>query len=369
MKKKIAFITALILVTIQFTAISVIPSSAAAPGTNGYQTYYLRNAYSGKYLDLASNGTINGTEVQQYDFGYPSELFNVRVQSDGYYVIETMLVNDDIMVLDGRSNCVAGAQVILYEQVLSASEQLWELRENSNGTYCLSPKKNSSLNLSVENASSLNGAKVKLAAKNDSDPSQQWYIETVSEAAGIKSGQEYYIRNMNSGKYLDLKGNGVVNSTLFQQYPFKDVVDAFRDGGYPSERFRITEQSHGYFTVQTTMPNATGTKVMDGRSNCVAGAQVILYDLVGADEQYWHFRKNEDGTYYITPSKNIYLNLAITGNSTENNAVVSLAGSTYNQESQIWCLEPVEMSTYDFSYMFSNTDNDSHISCGIQVIG
>lgn len=148
------------------------PSEAAqAMRLSNGKTYYLRNKKSGMYLDLQSSGVVNSTHFQQYPGHFPSELFYFNNQG-GYYVIETTLVGaSGKMVMDGRKNCVAGAQVILYKYVAGAGEQLWVVRKNTNGTYCLSPQRNTSLNLAVEGGSLTSNAKVKLAAKNDNDAS------------------------------------------------------------------------------------------------------------------------------------------------------------------------------------------------------
>lgn len=337
-------------------------AAGETPGLSHWCSYYFRNANSGQYLDLASSGVTNGTHFQQYPFGYMSEIFCLFYLDNGYYNIVTMLPNaTPWMVMDGRSNCVAGAQVVLYEQV-TCDEQQWQIRKNANGSYCLSPKKNLNLNLAVENASTASNAKVKLAAKNDSAKSQQWFIEEVPVADGINNDTVYYVRNKNSGKYLDLQGSSTANSTHIQQYPFGS-------NGYPSERFRITVHAHGAYVIQSNLSPSTAMKVMDGRSNCVAGAQVILYDFVGGDEQYWHFRKNEDGTYYISPLKNVYLNLTVEGGSLANNAKVKLAARNANDDAQKWILEPVSKSDYNWDYMFSDSNNHSRIYSGYKLSG
>lgn len=93
-------------------------------------------------------------------------------------------------------------------------------------------------------------------------------VNAAGAVQGIESGQSYYLRAKHSNKCLDLQGSGFTNGTHFQQY----------DQGDPSELFKITLQSNGYYTLETTLVGATQTMVMDGRSNCVAGAQVILYE-------------------------------------------------------------------------------------------
>lgn len=336
---------------------NILPSDTAAAASSLPldKTYYLRNANTwNMYLDLQASGTTNSTHFQQYTGYYASELFRLKYQAGGYYTLETTLVGaSGRMVMDGRSNCVAGAQVILYQYVSDAPEQLWFIRQNSNGTYCLSPKKNLSLNLSIEGGSHSSNAKVKLANKNDADPSQQWYLEEPVEAVSLLDYTQYYLRNVYSGMYLDLQGNGTTNGTNLQQYPYY---------AWPgSERFEIMQEEDGYFTIETTI---AGNMVMDGRSNCVAGAQVILYQDTSDPAQRWHLRRNSNGTFSIAPKKNVYLNLAVDPPSTASHAKVKLADRNDADPSQQWCLEPAYVRDYDWSYVLYDANQFSHISSG-----
>ena len=316
-------------------------------------------------LDLQGSSVASGTHFQQYPTGDPSELFQITYANGNEFVVETTLNSaTERMVMDGRSDCKDGAQVILYPYDDTLPEQKWIASRNENGTYCLSPKKDTSLNLPVDGQTTCN-AKVILRNGNADDPSQQWYINTADEESGAISAKIYYLRNKKSGKYLDLQSNGTTNGTHFQQYTFGTQ-------GYPSEQFRISENSDGYFTVKTML--TTNNMVMDGRSNCVNGAQVILYNKVAnAPEQEWHLRRNDDdGTYCLSPKKNVYLNLAVEGGSTANNAKVKLEDRSFTYgannlkifaDNQKWYLEPINISQFDYIYMFED-DDFSNISSG-----
>lgn len=339
-----------------------VPAKAAGAvdGIESGKTYYLRAKHSDKCLDLKSSSVASGTHFQQYAQGDASELFKICLWDDGYYTLETTLVGagGNMMVMDGRSNCVAGAQVILYPYRASLSEQKWEIRKNANGTYCLSPKKNPSLNLAVEGWSYVDNAKVKLEDKKDTMYNQQWYIEDPSKAMNIYyyDNQEFYLSNKHSGKYLDLQGNGKTNGTNFQQYRYI--------GEFCSERVTLSLCNDGYFKIKSAYASP---RVMDGRSNCVAGAQVILYDDLNASEQRWHIRKNDNGTFSFSPKKNVYLNMGVEGASEASNAKVKLADRDFKAPEQQWCLEPVEGSTgfkgYGWRYAFENSDF-AHICSG-----
>lgn len=171
----------------------------------------------------------------------------------------------------------------------------------------------------------------------------------------ILSGQVFYLRNNNSGKYLDLQADGVVDGTHFQQYPYNANPCA--------ERVRITTRSDGYFTIQSVYASTDSkSMVMDGGlDNCVSGSQVILFEQNDEfTEQAWHIRKADNGTLCLSPKTNVYVNLAVAGSSTDNNAKVILEGRDYNAANQQWCLEPVEdpqgFKGYAWRYPFENSD-------------
>ncbi|MCI8332664.1 MAG: peptidoglycan DD-metalloendopeptidase family protein [Clostridiales bacterium] len=342
--------------------LSFCPNGQAVerPIDNGW-SYYLRNKNSGMCMDLVQSGTTNTTQLQQYAFGYPSELFHFTCNSDGYYIIETTLIGaTQRMVLDGRSNCVEGAQVIIYEYDASCTEQQWQVKVNSNGTFCLSPRRNPSLNLAVEGGSTASNARLKLVKANASAASQQWYIDRPSDANSIRNLSVYNIRNKKSGKYLDLQGNGYTDGTHFQQYTY--------GASYTAEKFYLHESDDGYYHVWSAMKEDIASYMaMDGRANCVAGAQVILYRYdYKYPEQRWHIRRNADGSVFISPKKNVYLNLAVEGGSTANNAKVKLAARNENDDAQKWIIEPVNASLngYNFRYMLQTRPNFNYIYSG-----
>lgn len=170
------------------------PLSISTQSISAGTTYFLRNAKSGLYLDLQASGVVNGTHFQQYPYGDLSEMFLITALGGDKYQIRTTLTNaSGTMVMDGRSNCVAGAQVILYTYNSSYTEQQWKIESNTDGSYCISPMKNTSLNLTIENGSTASHAKAKLAVKNSSDLSQRWFIEPYAGTSGVGSTMRNFL--------------------------------------------------------------------------------------------------------------------------------------------------------------------------------
>ena len=88
----------------------------------------------------------------------------------------------------------------------------------------------------------------------------------------ISAGTTYFLRNAKSGLYLDLQASGVVNGTHFQQYPYGD----------PSEMFLITALGGDKYQIRTTLTNASGTMVMDGRVQTASPEHKSFFTLTTA---------------------------------------------------------------------------------------
>lgn len=114
-------------------------------------------------------------------------------------------------------------------------------------------------------ASTASNASIVLASIRSGAAEQEWYIEETDPIVG----QRYCLRNRGSGMYLDISGNGTTNGTHVQQYP---------KGEYPSEHWMISHDSGDMYVLHTDLVSAdiysSGDMVLDGRANCVAGAQV-----------------------------------------------------------------------------------------------
>lgn len=155
----------------------------AAPGIESGSLYFIKNygaSTTRKYLDITANSTANGATAQLYSYaGAPSECWQLTYLGNGYYSIRTMLSNT-VKMLDGRSNCVAGAQVIIYDYTTHygelASSLQWRIVRQTNGSYQFFPKRNSELALSVSGTTSTNNPAVKLDYASSASI-QQWGLE------------------------------------------------------------------------------------------------------------------------------------------------------------------------------------------------
>lgn len=316
----------------------IMPMSAISTYDVG-RTYRLRNRGSGMYLDVRGNGTAEGTAIQQFPEGdYLSLRWTLRFDPMGYYIFESNLGSGSDMVIKSSLNGAVGTDVVLSYKEGSSPRQSWSLQKLSNGAYKIISARNSSACLAVHEASTLQNAGIVLASIRNGAAEQEWYIEETDPIVG----QRYCLRNRGSGMYLDISGNGTTNGTPVQQYP---------KGEYPSEHWMISHDSGGMYVLHTDLVSSgiysSGDMVLDGRANCVAGAQVIIYNWAYATEQTWRIKRQENGTYKLSPARNLNLALSIENSSTSSNARVVLA-SIGNSAFQEWYLEPVPEQIFKF---------------------
>ena len=136
---------------------------------------------------------------------------------------------------------------------------------------------------------------------------------------------------------LDCYDNGTANGTNVQIYPLTSTDK--------NKQFVLTKQSGDYFQIK----DVNSGKVLDvtGGAN-VAGTNVELYEWNGTDAQLWKFSKNSDGSYTISSklkkSTEGDLVLAVNNSDFRPEANVNILGNT-GTAAQKWVLLPIEISS------------------------
>mgnify|MGYP002624064490 FL=1 len=108
--------------------------------TSGYDTslsgyYYIKNAYSGKYLDVTNGGSSNGTNIQQYEYnGSTAQQFNLVYIGSGYYAIKTVC-SGSAQALDVWSKSTADGTNIATYAYSGGTNQQFKFVKNSDGSY------------------------------------------------------------------------------------------------------------------------------------------------------------------------------------------------------------------------------------------
>jgi arabinan endo-1,5-alpha-L-arabinosidase len=121
--------------------------------------------------------------------------------------------------------------------------------------------------------------------RNWSTLGTQGYSNSSLYAASTFEGY-YYIRNKNSGLYLDVANGSSADGTNIQQWSYN---------GYDSQKFRIVYYGSGYYYILTgASAYKSCVDVTDGSST--DGANIIQWTYWGGNPQLYKIQQNSDGT-------------------------------------------------------------------------
>ncbi len=167
------------------------------PRTIADGTYFIRNMNSGKYLDVIGWGSVNKSNVVQYDFtGCTNQQWKITYGTDGYYRISP--VHAPSKALDMRSESasrVNGTDAWIYDYSSTCQEQKWLIRAASGGGYEFITKASSNTNapkvLEIENSSARSGAQAQIWTSSNSRTNDNWVLEKSHTLSTPQIGQQY----------------------------------------------------------------------------------------------------------------------------------------------------------------------------------
>lgn len=288
---------------------------------DGY--YVLRNAGSGKVLDVTAGDVVPGANVQQWDESpNDNQLFSVIANEDGSYSF--MNKGTGLMLAVSGSNLVAATAGDSVQTSFVFAEQEDLLNE---GLYEIYPSVNSSYVLDVAAASADAGANVQLYASNGSF-AQKWLLKKVNGAKNtytfesVCSSNRLAVSGVNvcTMASADVKAqqwvaridsNGIEFVSAYDPSLSLDVkggnfasnsnVQIQSSNGSAAQRFRLratsaTVDNGTYFIRMASHPGA----VLDVSSGSYAdGANVQIWQNNDSGAQKWNFSRNGDGSYNI----------------------------------------------------------------------
>lgn len=152
---------------------------------------------------------------------------------------------------------------------------------------------------------------------------------TYNEDASVADGT-YYIRNRQSGKYLDVTGSSQTSGADVIQYPFH---------GGDNQLWQITYQNNGLYMIQPRHASNMYLQVEGGanldNSSVIQGA----YNPSCPYHYWWRLIKNANGTYRLIPYVSTILALDNNGSSADSANI--LIGDYYGYDYQQWELQSI----------------------------
>lgn len=101
-------------------------------------TFYIRNAFSGLYLDVANGSGDNNANIQQWSYnGCQAQQFKIVSDGDGYYHIFTGASGFTKCIDVAGKKTADGTNILQYAYKKDAANQQFKIESQSDGTYAI----------------------------------------------------------------------------------------------------------------------------------------------------------------------------------------------------------------------------------------
>lgn len=266
-------------------------------GINSGTTYYIKNVYNGKYVDVYDGADANGTNVWTYTFNASNaQKWSVVRNSDGTYTFYAVVSSND-RVLD-----VTGTNVDIWSHNGSWSSQKFTLQRDTSMAYGGTYKIKNGVKYVIADASS-NSVNV---SSTGSGLNALWSFEPVTKGDAdiytfyYKTGTilgvipEYFDTRGAASTFVEKCGNMGYKSYHFTnraaagayKYMQNDAIWVFcghglYSGGEPKATISFKDEDgeyNGYLTTSTVLYNsANDVAISSLAANALAKAQCVLY--------------------------------------------------------------------------------------------
>lgn len=163
----------------------------------------------------------------------------------------------------------------------------------------------------------------------------------------VKSGSTYYIKNIKSGKYLDVYNNSTSDGTKVIQYKYT---------GRPNQQWKVTEYSNGSCKLVSLSSNKLLTIENSGTDNGVAVK--INSSRSGASQIFW-IEPNADGySARILTNVTKYSKCVVTKGASIGNGVQAIQYTYRATKNDQWQFEPADavVAANGANYAYQNFD-------------
>jgi hypothetical protein len=231
-----------------------------------------------KVVDIDGGSTSNGGNAQIYvDNQTPSQLFNIKYVSEGYYTVSPQCSDKMLDVAGGGT--ADGTNVQQYSANQTES-QLWKLKDQGNGYWAFVSAKSGKV-LDVSGGSTQNRTNLQTWTYNGTDSQSFKLVKRFVEGIyriGVAG---------NSRLAVDISGSVKTDGGNAQVYTWNNSY---------AQEYLVRYDGAGAYTL-TCLASAKVLDVAGGSSS--NGANVQQYTANGSSAQRWYLRQQTDGTYKV----------------------------------------------------------------------
>ena len=271
------------------------------------------SAYIQKVNDKKRVVSVGSTEINvtnKTDIGADQQRWIFRRNSDDSYTIISKFNNKCLDSSGGTGNSEDNVQVY---QPNGTDAQKWFIYQSDNGGYWLRPKCSSTCVLDVTGNSNEESANIQIYKFNATD-AQSFKI------VNLKPIEDYEMENVGDDFYATISNLGIGKVLTVGSTKVNVVSRSKRDGSDQYWKFKRNED--GSYTI-TSQSNSKCLDSYGGTGN--SGDNVQVYQPNGKDSQKWIIYKTEEGAYYFRPKCSKDCVLDVIGYDIDEGANVAIA--------------------------------------------
>ena len=294
-------------------------------------------------LQVGSNGSASETSLKicSSTMGEEQKFALERDSGSGYVRIKSMQ-SARYLGLVGSNGRYSQA-VVQKEYSVDDKTQLWQIVE-SGGALVFKPAINAGYCLDVTGGSFYEGASVSLYKVNGG--ANQRFSLVSTAAPEVEGG-----RTVDDGVYsVSLGSDGSVALGVSGSATGDGGnVQATASGGLASQKFRFTMKEDGFYEVR----NLNSGKVLDvDRGNIVPGTNILQWSDYASDNQRWAVQRCEGGYRLVCKANGLALTLGASAGPGSN----AFASTVADGQGQVFSLEPaaLERVVSDGEYVVSS---------------
>ena len=271
--------------------------------------YNIINVATQKALDVDAAGISNGTNIQLWEpNGTCAQRWKI-VETGGVGVKIISACSSKVMDIS-NGNMMDGNNIKIWEYN-KTDAQKWELMPTDiveDGLYEISSSIDGNKEIDIHGGSygAEDGTNIQIWNKNNT-AAQRWYVER------DKNGY-YTVKNLQSGKVLDVQAAGTKNQTN---------VQAWEPNGTCAQKWRILKSNNGYVFISNC-----SYKVVDlAKADTNRGSNIQIYEANNTKAQQWNMNpatKVEEGDYVIVSKLSDNKVVDIKGNNKERGTNIQL---------------------------------------------
>ena len=302
-------------------------------------------------LDLTTNSTANGTQLQLYK-KIEEDIERWKFEKLGtdymdgepvnYYAIRLVYANYKAMAIPGSTS--NGSRPHLWDYSASDKNQQWIVKSAGEGHYYIIPRKDTTKALTCASAGKTNGTAVTLYDNNQANE-QKWRLTETMAPTEMGTFELEVVGK--AAMSLDLEHDNSDNGTWAILWPSRSDNHA---------RWTFVQMGTNSIGAYYKIVNKSTGKVFDIRDSegVKEGAYVQQYSYDTGDDQLWYLEKagsDELGDYYyIKNKKNTSYRLATENAKYDNKTWIVVSNTTGDNAK--WRLneqtEAVSLGIYEF---------------------